>query len=169
MPDDLNPYQSSGFLTPSTGREAPGPYYQVRLSWADRRDLLKSIFPTRFCIIVAAVWWMKGLAEHISLWSAALTRESYGDAIGTLWVGLAIVWVLVGVFMLSLCRLEWIYANHLQAAAGGRVATHREWTELQCHLARLSAIAWVLMVAVEVGFYAIRRWDEAAVWGRIGG
>jgi len=162
MTDDLNPYRSSGDPSNPADDGSQGPYYHVRLSWADRRALLKSIFPTRFCIIIGAVWWFKGLAEHVALWSAALSGESYSDPIGTVWVGLAGAWVLVGVFMLYLCRLEWLFTNHLQAAAGGRTASHREWTELQCRLARLAAIGWVLMVAVDVGFYAIRRWDPAA-------
>lgn len=167
MPAELNPYQPSGGSLESADGGSPGPHFGVRLSWEDRRALLKSIFPTRFCIIVGAVWWLKSLAEHVSLWSVAVTRDSYSDAIGTLWVGLAAVWVVVGIFMLYLCRLEWLYTNHLQAAVGGRTATHREWTELQYRLARLSVIGWVLMVAVEVGFYAVRRWDAAAMWPAI--
>jgi hypothetical protein len=115
--------------------------------------------------MLGALWWLKGLAEHVSDWSAAVLRDDYSDPLGVLWVALAAMWAVLGVFMLYLCRLDWLYTSHIQAAAGGRITSHREWTELQWRLARLSAAAWVVLVVVDLGFYALNRWEGSGSGG----
>ena len=157
MSSPVNPYEPSAHASePLPARQhpdhSPGPHYHARLDWGDRRMLLKSLGPLRLAVVLGGLSWLKGLFDHVTAWADALwRREHQFNELGVVIAALAAFWVFQGILNLYLCRLGWIYADKLQALAGGRTASPREWTRLHYRTCWLLAAVWILMVAQEAG------------------
>jgi hypothetical protein len=168
-PQPINPYEPSrAAALPPPGQPAAAAsefQFHSRLDWSDRRALLRSVGPNRVAAVCSGVLWIKALFDYGQGWANSLTGSEpiFTDAIGILAIPLlGVLWVLQGLLGLYLCWLGWKYAERLQAAAGGRTRSWRDWSQLHLRTARLSAAALMLGLMVEAGNWLIDRWDAAA-------
>jgi hypothetical protein len=166
MKPPINPYEASQTpdrlsLRPADLRGASEDRdYSARLTWADRRDLLRSVGPTRVIAMAALVLLVKQMYSLVTLWGLALVTDPDLFATGyqVLAAGLAVAWLVQGVLSIYGVWLEWQYARQVADAAGGRVATFRSWTSLHYRTARLWMVVGVLHVAVELGGWLLSQW-----------
>ncbi len=170
MSTPVNPYEPSAHVSepvrpsPITD-EAPGPHYASRLDWSDRQALLKSLGPIRLTVVIGGLYWLKNVVLYGSYLTNVVTRRETFNGASMVFAALAASWMFQGVLHLYAYRLDWMYAESLQAVAGGRTASHRDWTRLHYRTWWLSALCWILAIGTEVATWLVQRWAMAETLG----
>lgn len=170
MSTPVNPYEPSAHVSepvrpsPITD-ESPGPHYASRLDWSDRRALLKSLGPIRLSVVIGGLYWLRSIAYYASALANIVTRHDQFDGPSITFSAFAACWLLLGVLHLYTYRLDWLYAESLQSLAGGRTPSHRDWTRLHLRTWRLSALIWILFLALTAADWLVRRLTIAAAVG----
>lgn len=160
----INPYEASQTAEPQAtaveARRRDDFDFSARLTWADRRDLLRSVGPTRVMAILSLVLWVKQLYSHASVWGAMLVFEKYvlGPEYRILSLGLALAWFAMGLVSIYGVWLEWQYARSLADAVGGRTSSLRPWTSLHFRTARLWMVIAIFNLSIEFAYWVLDRW-----------
>jgi hypothetical protein len=161
----INPYETSQTAEPQTTanaetRRRDEVEFSARLTGADRRDLLRSVGPTRVMAVLSLVLWVKQLYSHVTIWGAAIVFEGYGLSHGyeVLSTVIGFAWLAQGVLSIYGIWLEWQYAGILAESVGGRASTLRPWTSLHYRTARLWMAIAILHLSVEFASWLHERW-----------
>ena len=166
MTTPINPYEPSAHVSEPVGLSSQseptsGPRYTSRLDWRDRQALLKSLGPIRLTVVIGGLYWLKNVVYYAGAAANLVTRSEPIDGPGIAFAMLATSWLFQGVLSLYSYRLYWNYADSLQAAAGGRTASHHDWTQLHYRTWWLSALCWILAAATDAGNWLVQRWAMA--------
>lgn len=153
----INPYAAS--RVPDAALEPAEPFappterhYQARLTWANRRALLRSVAPVRVAVVVIVLWWIKNLYEYSGAWIQFFRSQPIVVLYPADLVGLAAwgMFATIGVLSLYLCWLDWRYADSIQRVAGGQTTDMSAWTELHFRTARLACFTAVMQLAMDL-------------------
>lgn len=162
----VNPYEPSaeaGGVSPDTPGAATERHYQERFTWADRRMLLRSVFPARFIAVGFGLWAAsavyRGAVTTYSFFSLGLVSDPAG-----------VVLALAGLCVLAVCLLSvyaawltWTYADRLQAIAGGATSSMLDWSALHFRLVRLLAICVAFVVSQRLLMWLYKYMESAYI------
>ena len=157
----VNPYESSGEAlgtSPDIGGGASVErHYQVRLTWADRQMLLRSVLPARI-IAVGTVF-----AFFIELWIYSQSWiDVYDPGAGLEWFPghifdliYNLLWIGAWILSLYVAWVTWLYADRLVQAFGGSSTTLSEWAALHQRLYWYTAMSVVLSLGTTVLYHLL--------------
>jgi hypothetical protein len=158
----VNPYAASREAQPRSSHDEPAQdgiptqrQYQARMDWADRRDFLKSVGPTRVAVVFGGLLWLKSIYDLTRIAHAALTMgplTHWGEIVVFALVLLSLSQGLVAIY---LCWLDWKYADFLREVAGGSTTNMTNWSRLHLRTAWLGAAVAILGLAAEIGRWLV--------------
>jgi hypothetical protein len=133
------------------GSNESAKHYQARLTWSDRRFLLRSIVAIRIAIVLDTLVWLMNLAQwvpylrNVILGNGAVDSMRPDDAV------LSLIWFALHPLALWMCWLCWRNANMLREVAGGATATMSDWCQMIHRLAWLGVLSAALYFATYIG------------------
>jgi len=160
QPQLVNPYAATLADEPCAARvlsepEAVTRKFRIRMDWADRRRFMRVVGLMRFAAVAGAVLGFLGLYS--------MANGAYGS-----WMGGLATWgepliVVRWLFVMAkaglgfyACWLQWIFADAVAAAAGGRTNEMHEWSVIQLR------IAWLVVVTLLLNMASVG-WDWLSI------
>jgi hypothetical protein len=161
-PEQVNPYAASHVGDPQqenvpSGRSETARDYHLRLSWSDRRWLLRSVAPGRLSTILIAVFWVKSSYDILVAWGGFLARDRLSSAAEVGWLILAAGNIAQGGLSLYVCWLSWREIDFLRGWAGGTADSLGAWSRLTYRITWLGALSAILGVVGQAQLWFMSR------------
>ena len=131
-------------------------HYHVRLTWADRATLLRSVGATRLRAVCWGLILLSGLYGIRNLWSLEPPSEMDRHWTDSAMQGLTVLMAAQFALMGSICFLLWRYADRVQELAGGSTASMRAWSQLHYRIEWLYALAMAFTVATTLAGWFVQ-------------
>lgn len=161
QPQSINPYAPSrvpdGELKPAELALPTERHYQARLTWADRRALLRSIGPVRLGVVASWLIWLHIVYVYVTEWAAFLWTVGLSDLETAVRFASAAFLVGQGFLVFYACHVEWKYAEALRLVAGGTTADMRSWSSLHWRTSWLWAVIATITLAATVSYWLIEK------------
>jgi hypothetical protein len=125
-------------------------HYQVRLTWEDRRLLLRTIAATRIAIVLDALLWLKSSLGYLAYFGRVFVSGDFGrfetssDAI------LDLMWFATHPLALWIAWLSWRNVDLFREVVGGTAIDFSEWSQSMYRLAWFGLWSVVLYFAADI-------------------